>query len=571
MLLPESPAKAVPHRGRRVPFAWRIALSSSAVLVTLIVAMLAYVNFQAHRFVTDRIAADLLQGRTRTETIIEDQFSTLTLTAQLVADIPALKALLSNTDSPTIRDFLLSYQERNHSPDLLIALDAAGRVLARTDSSRSDAIPDVQSTWIGRVLAGDQGVRGTLPAHDAIYNAVMVPCEADAARFGFVLAGSRVDNAFAHKLSEASHGEIIILGKHLLGSTLPAHQLPWATAESWRSDSGNTTGRRRVWIGAEAYSVLPILLSYPGAPTVIGLQSDDKALAPYRRIQVGLLILGLLGTGLGIASSAVLARHVTAPIAELVQGTHKVASGNFDFRLNVPRGDEIGDLAQSFNNMTKGLRERADMQRFVSQSTLEMIQSTRQRTHAGERKLLTILFSDIRGFTALSERMPPEQVVNILNRILTLQAERVKAFSGDIDKYIGDAIMALFQGQNAALDAIHCATEIQQSIQAYNASISPNEPRIEVGIGVASGEVILGSIGSEDRRDFTAIGSHVNLCARLCSLAKPREILVAESTYQQVRNLVRTERLEPQHVKGFSEAVPVYRMLAGGYLYPGSD
>jgi class 3 adenylate cyclase len=535
------------------------------------VAMLAYVNFQAHRFVTDRIAADLLQGRTRTETIIEDQFSTLTLTAQLVADIPALKALLSNTDSPTIRDFLLSYQERNHSPDLLIALDAGGRVLARTDSSRPDAIPDVQSTWIGRVLAGDPGVRGTLPAHDAIYNAVMVPCEADAARFGFVLAGSRVDNAFARKLSDASHDEIIILGKHVLGSTLPAQQLPWTTAEKWRSDSGSNTGRRRVWIGAEAYSVLPIILSYPGAPTVIGLLSDDKALAPYRRIQVGLLILGLLGTGLGIASSAVLARHVTAPIAELVQGTRQVASGNFDFRLNVPRGDEIGDLAQSFNNMTKGLRERADMQRFVSQSTLEMIQSTRQRTFAGERKLLTILFSDIRGFTALSERMPPEQVVNILNRILTLQAERVKAFSGDIDKYIGDAIMALFQGENAALDAIHCATEIQQAIQAYNAGISPNEPRIEVGIGIASGEVILGSIGSENRRDFTAIGSHVNLCARLCSLAKPREILMAESTHQQVRNLVRTECLEPQHVKGFSEAVPVYRMLAGGYLYPGAD
>jgi class 3 adenylate cyclase len=563
MLLPQSPGKTAADRGRRIPFAWRIALSSSAVLVTLIVAMLAYVNFQAHRFVTDRIASDLVQGGTRIESTIEDQFSALTLTAQLVADIPALKALLNNTDPPTIRDFLLTYQQKNHSPDLLIALDEAGRVLARTDSPHSDSIPDLQATWIGRALAGEP-VRGPLPARNEIYNAVMVPCEADSTLFGFVLAGSRIDNAFAHKLSEASHDEIIILGKQLIGSTLPVHQLPWTTAEKWKSDSGNFTGRRQVWIAGEAYSALPAVLRYPGAPTVIELQSDDKALAPYRRIQIGLLILGLLGTGIGIASSAMLARHVTAPIAELVQGTREVAAGNFDFGLNVPPGDEIGDLAQSFNNMTRGLRERADMQRFMSQSTLEMIQSTRQRASAGERKVLTILFSDIRGFTSLSERRPPEQVVNILNRILTLQAERVKAFSGDIDKYIGDAVMALFQGQEAALDAIRCAVEIQKAIQSYNAGLSSNEPRIEVGIGISTGEVILGSIGSEDRRDFTAIGSHVNLSARLCSLAKPREILMAESTYQQVQNLVRAERLGPQHVRGFSDAVPVYRMLVYG-------
>ena len=117
------------------------------------------------------------------------------------------------------------------------------------------------------------------------------------------MAGSRIDNAFAHKLSEASHDEIIILGKQLIGSTLPVHQLPWTTAEKWKSDSGNFTGRRQVWIAGEAHSALPAVLSYPGAPTVIELQSDDKALAPYRRIQIGLLILGLAATGIGVRSA----------------------------------------------------------------------------------------------------------------------------------------------------------------------------------------------------------------------------------------------------------------------------
>ncbi len=139
--------------------------------------------------------------------------------------------------------------------------------------------------------------------------------------------------------------------------------------------------------------------------------------------------------------------------------------------------DEIGDLAESFNQMTKGLRERADMQKFVSQSTLEMIQSPRRWSSAGERKILTIFFSDIRGFTSLSESRDPEQVVKILNRIFTIQAEQVKRFSGDIDKYVGDEIVALFQGEGAALNAIRCAAAIHNAMETYNAVLSPEEPQ----------------------------------------------------------------------------------------------
>jgi adenylate cyclase len=200
------------------------------------------------------------------------------------------------------------------------------------------------------------------------------------------------------------------------------------------------------------------------------------------------------------------------------------------------------------------------MQKFVSQSTLDMIQSARRRSLSGERKVLTIFFSDIRGFTSLSENRDPEQVVKILNRIFTLQAEQVKRFSGDIDKYVGDAIVALFEGEGAPLNAIRCAAAIHNAIETYDAALPAAEPKIRLGIGITTGEVILGSIGSQDRRDFTAIGSHVNLCSRLCSLARPSETLLAESTYQQVSEFIAAERLEPQHVKGFSDAIPVYRM-----------
>src|SRR5205085_11410561 len=96
------------------------------------------------------------------------------------------------------------------------------------------------------------------------------------------------------------------------------------------------------------------------------LQWRDRAKQPYRGIQLGLLILGIIAAVVGIAGSAVLARNITAPVAKLVEGTQQVAAGNFDYRLEIPATDEIGDLARSFNSMIRGLRERADMQKLVS-------------------------------------------------------------------------------------------------------------------------------------------------------------------------------------------------------------
>jgi adenylate cyclase len=200
------------------------------------------------------------------------------------------------------------------------------------------------------------------------------------------------------------------------------------------------------------------------------------------------------------------------------------------------------------------------MQKFVSQSTVEMIQAASAKAiKTGERVNLAILFSDMRGFTPMAEARPPEETVRILNSCLSLQAAKVKKFGGDIDKFVGDCVVALFQGEDKELHAIRCAVEILKALEARNAECA-KEDVVHVGIGIATGEVILGSIGSEDRLDYTVIGSHVNFSARLCSLAAPREILMSQSTYDRVEGLVAAERMDPVRVKGFAEPVPLYRM-----------
>src|SRR5207249_4092964 len=133
------------------------------------------------------------------------------------------------------------------------------------------------------------------------------------------------------------------------------------------------------------------------------------------------------------------------------------------------------------------------------------------------------------------------------------QAEKVKKFRGDIDKFVGDCVVALFQGEDMVLDAIRCAVETHRALAESDAPL-------RVGIGIVTGEVILGSIGSEDRLDYTVIGSNVNLCSRLCSQAGRGETLIAESTYQRVKGLVAAEKIAPLQVKGFTNPIPVYKM-----------
>ena len=512
--------------------------------------MLVYVNFMANRYVDDRIASDIEQGQERIAAAEKQRIDSLRLTASLVASFPALKALLENTDSATVRDFLINYQQQYSRSELFAVFDRQQRVVARTDQ------PEPQPIVLNRnatVLTLDSGT----------YHMAVAAAEAGGTIFGYVLAGARIDDEFARVLHETTNDDVVIVDEHVLGSSLSPTNLPWRTRTEWASAAGGD-GVRTLAIGGETFEAVSTLLGTEGdpRPMVVIMQSHDRAMSPYRRIQFGLLALGLAAAVAGIAGSAAFARNVTAPVAKLAEGTKAVSAGNFDYRLDVQSNDEIGDLARSFNGMIQGLRERTDMEKYVSQSTVDMIQATTQKQiSAGEKVVLTVFFSDMRGFTAMTEHKQPEETVKLLNDCLRLQAARVHKFHGDIDKYVGDCVVALFRSEDMELDAIRCAVEIQKALAAFNAS-RPNEAPLQVGIGIVTGEVVLGSIGSEDRQDYTVIGSNVNLCSRLCSKAGPGEILLSESTYARVSGLIGAEKLEPIQVKGFTNPIPVYRMAS---------
>jgi adenylate cyclase len=534
----------------------RLLATSGLLVVGLTLATLAYVSRLAERTVDGRISEDLERSRRAVAAAEAQQFARLHLVAEMVASFPELRALLA-TDAATVRDFLSDYRERHGHRGLLLALDSQGQVVARSDTFAPLELPDVEHTWLAPLAEG-RAAHGFIIVEGKVHHAVAAAAESGGTVFGVVLAASPIDDGWAASLRDAVDADVVVLSPTgVEASSLPRTRLSWqraddvpASAEAEPLDL-TLTGERFQAVGAA--------LEPEGPRRVMILQSRDQALAPYRNLQLGLLILGFVAAGLGLAGSAWLARSITAPVGQLVHATEQVAAGDFDVRLDVPRADEIGQLARAFNQMTAGLRERADMTKFVSASTMEMIQRRPEPgARAGERKVITVFFADIRGFTGFAEQRRPEDAVAVLNRYLSLQADLVKRFHGDVDKFMGDAVFAHFTGADMALEAIRCGVEIQRAINA----VSRDEAGLSVGVGIATGDVLVGSIGSDDRLDYTAIGPAVNLASRLCASAEPGQILMDAETFSRVSGLVAATALPPMSVKGFSAPVAVYAMSA---------
>jgi adenylate cyclase len=242
------------------------------------------------------------------------------------------------------------------------------------------------------------------------------------------------------------------------------------------------------------------------------------------------------------------------PVKHIGEVCATVTGGDFSVHVSVANRDEIGALGETVNQMVEGLYERFELSKYVSSSTIQSIRNQEK----GAKREMTLFFSDIRSFTAFSERNRAEEVVDSLNRVLSFQTQAVQRNGGDVDKYVGDALVAVFSGnrkeEHACLTALEIQNEIMHNRERYNG--------LTVGIGINTGEVILGMVGSEKRADFTVIGDHVNIASRLCGSAKPGMILIAESVYRRIEERARARGPYRLRVKGKENQLPVYQLLA---------
>lgn len=276
--------------------------------------------------------------------------------------------------------------------------------------------------------------------------------------------------------------------------------------------------------------------------------------------------ISLVFVAIGLLIAFALAKVLTGPIYTLAVGMQVVAAGDLNQQVKVAYKDEIGKLTESFNQMVLSLREKLYMEKYLSHSTLKSIRKVRDKSElklGGERKYVTALFSDVRGFTAMSEKMSPEEVVEVLNVYLNLQAGIVSNRGGVVDKYVGDEIMAIFEGKGQEINAVRAAIEIQKYCQTLNwARAKLGKKQMNVGIGLNSGDVVMGNMGSQTQMNYTVIGDNINLTARLCSVAQAGQVVISKFTADALGKEVTLNRLEPVKVKGKENMVDVFEASA---------
>ncbi len=318
--------------------------------------------------------------------------------------------------------------------------------------------------------------------------------------------------------------------------------------------------------GSISLGAIALARAFPWA--IMAEKSEANAYRPVTDMIRSLAQWLAIGLAAALAGAILFALGISRPILRIGEAASEIAKGNLNVRVSdVKSRDEIGDLATRFNDMIVQLNERFELQKFVSLGTMKAIQGNDARTVSlgGERRSVAILFADIRGYTAFSENREPEEVVTVLNQYFQRLADIVHAHHGDIDKFVGDQIMAVFAGSKMSKHAVECSVDIMKAMDAMAAESAVD---LKIGIGVNAGEVVVGAMGSRERKDFTVLGDHVNLAARLCSAADPQQTLVSRFVFDDLPEKLKraAEELPPISVKGKKAPIEIYAVRAPAML-----
>jgi class 3 adenylate cyclase len=296
----------------------------------------------------------------------------------------------------------------------------------------------------------------------------------------------------------------------------------------------------------------------------VGLYSWEEPLAVREEIRAEILMVGgLMGLG-AMGISWFISLGLFRPVRRLFRATMRLRKGDYDVRIPVRSNDEFGKLAHAFNETAEELalkeKYRGLLNKVTDKAVADRLMSG-DVALGGETRGMTVLFCDIRKFTEITQNMSPAETVALLNEHMTAMTWVIHEHGGLVDKFVGDMIMAVFgatgKDPNAPERAVACARNMLQERKVLNMMRGTD---INVGIGIATGEMLAGFLGSEDRLNFTVIGQGANLASRLCTVAGPMDILVDEATCEAALEGRLAEPLPPMEIKGFSDLQAVYRL-----------
>jgi class 3 adenylate cyclase len=560
----------------------KIFVAFSTLILAVLLATLGLTQLLVGREAGRALTRDLRTTGQVFESLLAERTTRLQTNSTLLAGDFALKRVFAthfdpaSYDPETLASAGLSYRRRL-GVQLVWMTDEAGKLLAASPANDR----------VGQSLAGFSPLKETLESQAAaadvvevdgrIFQMVAVPVFGPDV-IGFLMLGQVIDDPVAARLKLDTHSDVTFLTtSKVFASSWPAAARgnPRAVPTQLEGLLRELDRRNPALLSSGGERLLSLIvpvrshLSQPLYALVQG--SYDKALAPLHALQWRIALIGTAALGAALISGILLAAGITGPIRLLVDAMHEVLRGNLHHRARIDRNDEIGFLGRSFNEMVSGLAEREQIKdtfgRFVSHDVAEAVLNGRVPL-AGERVEVSILFQDIRDFTALSATLDPVALLRMLNRFFTEVVAAVEAEGGVVKQFTGDGVMALFGAPQSRIDhperAVRAALGVVSRLAGLNAQLHQDGlVPLRIGVGIHTGEVVAGLIGPDRRVEWGVVGEPVNLASRIEALTKEltATILVSADIAARLGPQFVLGRTASLAVKGRSQPVEVVEVL----------
>jgi len=512
-------------------FRARLLTFLSALLIPILGVTLFYVNRNNNDYTEETINRFLTLASEVFDFTREQEAETLeVITQSLTWDFGFRSAYASN-DPATLFDASLNVLDRSmDNTHMLMVVGLDHEVIIDTALQGYSVLEGALEELLLRAESSPELSAETITSvNDVPYQLIAFPLYLPR-QVAWVIGGFALDENFVLRVSETlSDSQVSIVevdrlsAIEVIASTLEVQQREDLAAQLNVNTQGIAELQRIRYADEEWTTLLtPLFQSDMTGNTVLAVfqrsyDENQVNVIQFRRL---LIQFYLLIFALGLIAVILLARSISQPLTRLAAVVRRIEEGDYAKRAEVTSGDELGDLAESVNNMASGLAEKEKVRdllgKVVSQQIAEELLNNPVEL-GGEERVVTILFSDIRGFTSYCEGLPPGEVLTALNEVLSTVSNIIESHNGVVDKFQGDAVMALFgapvTGERDAQNAMAAALEIVQTLEGMDS-------RLSACVGINTGLVVAGNLGSDNRLNYSVIGDTVNLASRLESLTR---------------------------------------------------
>jgi adenylate cyclase len=545
-----------------------VSLSAAAML-----AALPVLSWLLHRQLVDEVDDRVSDAERAFQTELDDDIADLTLASRVISTDVATAAAIQRNDAGRARQLAQVFLAVYANFDALL-LDPTGRVIAQVGvehpPERVDGIPELADLAKGKDLRGviEHGCESTTSSAPPAYvigapmangvGAVLVCLPLD----GDYLQNSSGKLGLQLALAVLAPGD----NGHLMGQTpqFPRGALGVVSRESAIVDAGDHS-----WAAAR-FEPRQLQGRMGNVGMVAALDVTDIRIIVRRNLLYALGVLAV-AAAISVTFGSRLASLMSTALRRVNDALARVERLDYVHVEPVHTGDELEDLARGFNTMVDGLKERDKLRttfgKYMTAAVMEHLLAGKVAL-GGESLKVTILFTDIRSFTTISEKMDPQHLVALLNEYFTEMVGIVMQEDGVVDKYIGDAIMAVFGAPvpkpEDAVNAVRAAVRMRRSLRRLNERLAARGlPTLRTGIGIHTGEVVAGNIGSEKRMEYTVIGDAVNLASRLETSTKELgvNVLISDDTYELTKHAIEARPVREITVKGRKQPVMTYEVL----------